>query len=137
MDWDNFAFVYIFPIMALLSIISVYALSNIEYKEDETENVNKSLLESVKESAMNLFNIVKTNKAYRHFEVGFMLYGFAFMISITVITIFFDRALHLNYSSIAFYKNSYYIIAILLLPFFGKLIADTFCLDCRNFVNFA
>jgi len=69
-----------------------------------------------------MIGIIRTNRAYRHFEYGFMLYGFAFMISITVITIFFGRALHLNYSSIAFYKNAYYIIAILLLPFFGKLI---------------
>jgi MFS family permease len=122
MDYDNYAFVYIFPVMALLSILSIFALSNIQYIEDQRESERKSFLLSVKESALNMIGIIRTNRAYRHFEYGFMLYGFAFMISITVITIFFGRALHLNYSSIAFYKNAYYIIAILLLPFFGKLI---------------
>lgn len=130
MDYDNYAYVYIFPIMALLSIISIFTLSNIKYQEDLTENESKKILTSIKESALNLFSIIKTNKAYRHFEAGFMLYGFAFMISITVITIFFERTLHLNYSSVAFYKNSYYVIAIIILPFFGRLIGR---IDPRKF----
>lgn len=132
LDIDNYSYVYIFPVMALLSIVSIFTLSNIKYpKEAETEEASgKSLLKSIKESALNLFSIVKNNKSYRHFEIGFMLYGFAFMISITVITIFFERELHLNYSSVAFYKNSYYIIAIIILPFFGKLIGN---IDPRKF----
>ncbi len=130
MDYDNYAFVYVYPVMAFLSIISIYALSNIQYSEELPENKNKNIFASIRESFFNLFSIIKTNKAYRHFETGFMFYGFAFMISITVITIFFERELHLNYSSIAFYKNAYYIIAILLLPFFGKLIGR---IDPRRF----
>lgn len=130
MDYNNFAFVYIFPVMALLSIISIYSLSNIEYPEEDYEERDKNFLTSVKASASSMLDIVKTNRGYRHFEIGFMLYGFAFMVSITVITIFFERQLHLNYSSIAFYKNSYYIIAIILLPFFGKLIGK---IDPRKF----
>ena len=51
-----------------------------------------------------------------------MLYGVSFMITVTVITIFFERALHLNYSSVAFYKNAYNILAILLLPYTGRLL---------------
>jgi len=59
-----------------------------------------------------------------------MLYGFSFMISVTIINIFFEDQLHLNYSSVAFYKNAYNIMAILLLPFFGKLLSR---LDPRKF----
>ena len=132
MDYDNYAFVYIFPVMGLLSIISVFTLSNIKYPQESADDilVEKTLLRSVKESATNMYNIVRNNKTYRHFEIGFMMYGFAFMISITVITIFFERELHFNYSSVAFYKNSYYIIAIIILPFFGKLIGK---IDPRKF----
>jgi MFS family permease len=52
------------------------------------------------------------------------------MSTVAVITIYFDRALGLNYSSIAFYKNSYNIIAIFLLPFFGRLLGK---IDPRKF----
>jgi hypothetical protein len=65
--------------------------------------------------------ILKTDKAYRDFEIGFMFYGLAFMITAVVFTLFFDKVLHLNYSSVAFYKNYYNLLAIMLLPFFGKL----------------
>ena len=59
-----------------------------------------------------------------------MFYGFSFMISVTIINIFFQDALHLNYSSVAFYKNSYNILAIMLLPFFGRLLTN---IDPRRF----
>jgi Na+/melibiose symporter-like transporter len=131
LDIDNFAFTYIFPIVAIMGVLSVYLLSMIDYKEDEDVNVIKdSFLNSVKKSFSNMLTILKNNKPYLHFEVGFMIYGFAFMISATVITIYFDKALHLNYSSVAFYKNIYNIIAIALLPFFSKLIDS---IDPRKF----
>ena len=59
-----------------------------------------------------------------------MFYGFAWMATAAVITIFFEKVLHLNYSSIAFYKNAYNTLAILLLPYFGKLIGK---IDPRKF----
>ena len=75
-------------------------------------------------------NIMKSNKAFRDFETGFMFYGFAFMGTVSVITIFFEKGLHLNYSTVAFYKNAYNILAIMILPFFGKLIGK---IDPRKF----
>jgi MFS family permease len=84
----------------------------------------------VRESARSLLKILKINGPYRHFEIGFMAYGFAYMISNAVITIFFDRALHLNYSSVAFYKNGFNLLSILLLPFFGRLLGR---IDPRKF----
>ncbi len=65
-----------------------------------------------------------------HFEIGFMLYGFAFMSTVAVITIYFDAVLQLNYSSVAFYKNAYNILAIILMPYFGKLLGK---IDPRKF----
>ncbi|MCX6232488.1 MAG: MFS transporter [Bacteroidetes bacterium] len=123
LDYDNFAFRYIFPAVAIFGVISVYLLSLIEFKEEITALTAKdSFFTSVKSSFSNMLTILKNNKPYLHFEAGFMIYGFSFMISVTVITIYFDKALHLNYSSVAFYKNVYNIAAIIMLPFFSKLI---------------
>lgn len=130
LDKDNYAFTYIFPIVAVFGIVSVYLLSKIDYIETAAEVVKSKFIKSVKESFKNIITILKKNKPYLHFEVGFMYYGFAFMISITVITIYFDKQLHLNYSSVAFYKNIYNILAIAMLPFFGKLLGR---IDPRKF----
>ncbi len=131
LDIDNFAFTYILPLVAVGGIISVYLLSLIDFN---TQNIiiekKEAFSKSVKKSFNTMISILKKNKPYLHFEIGFMFYGFAFMISITVITIYFDKALHLNYSSVAFYKNVYNIISIALIPYFGKLIDK---IDPRKF----
>ncbi len=132
LDIDNFAFVYVFPVVAVLGVVSLFVLSSIKAPEIKVEK-SKSLWEGVKKSVTEMVKILKTNVPYRHFEMGFMLYGFSFMISITVITLYFYNALNLNYSSVAFYRNSYNILAIILLPFFGKLLGN---IDPRKFAAF-
>jgi hypothetical protein len=132
LDLNNFVFVYVFPVVGLLGVISLYVLSSIQTKE--TVVVSKTgIWEGVRKSVKEMVNILKTNKPYAHFEAGFMLYGFSFMISVTVITLYFYDALNLNYSSVAFYRNAYNILAIILLPFFGKLLGS---IDPRKFAAF-
>ena len=130
LDADNYAFRYVFPFIGILGVISLYVLSGIDYSKITQHPVALGFKASVKESWQTTVNILKNNRPYRHFEIGFMFYGFSFMISITIINIFFKEALHLNYSSVAFYKNAYNMLAIILLPFFGKLLTN---IDPRRF----
>ncbi len=130
LDFDNYSFRYVFPVIAILGILSTWILSFIQYSSPELKNIKQGFMKSVKNSVLTMTGILRNNKPYTHFEIGFMFYGFSFMITVTVITIFFDRALHLNYSSVAFYKNSYNILAIILLPYTGKLLGK---MDPRKF----
>lgn len=132
MLYDNvpYAFVYVYPSMGVLGIISIVLLSLINYEEKDLKPVKKSYFTMVKESWTNMIRVIKINKPYRDFEIGFMLYGFAFMTSVTVINIFMVKVLDLSFTSIAFYKNLFNILAILILPFVGKLIGHT---DPRKF----
>ncbi|MCD4682395.1 MAG: MFS transporter [Bacteroidales bacterium] len=130
LDWNPNAYTYVFPFVAIIGIISVHLLAMIDY-QNPGENIQPvKFMLSVKNSITTMINILKGNKPYFHFETGFMFYGFSFMITVTVITIFFERALHLNYSSVAFYKNAYNILAIVLLPYTGKLLGK---IDPRRF----
>ncbi|RLD57779.1 MAG: hypothetical protein DRJ05_09135 [Bacteroidetes bacterium] len=130
LDMNDFAFTFIFPVIAILGVISVYLLSLIQYNSPELAVRKQRFFKSVKNSILTMTGILKNNKPYTHFEIGFMFYGFSFMITVTVITIFFERELHLNYSSMAFYKNAYNILAIVLLPYTGKLLGK---IDPRKF----
>ena len=125
LDRDAQAYQYVFPVVAVLGVVSVFLLSMIRYQEDIKKR-REQFFQSIRRSASTMVDILKTNKPYFHFEVGFMFYGFAFMITTTVITIFLERALHLNYSSVAFYKNAYNILAIILLPYTGKLLGKIY-----------
>lgn len=133
LDFNQYAFTYIYPVVALLGISSIYILTKINYEELEFNEPKKRFLHAVADSFKNSLSILKTNKPYRDFEIAFMFYGFAWMATAAIITIFFDKVLDLNYSSIAFYKNSYNTLAILLLPYFGKLLGK---IDPRKFAIF-
>ncbi len=132
LDFDNYAFVYVFPVLALLGVFSLYILSFIDYSKVIQVPKAGSLAKSVKISALNMWRVLKSNRPYLHFELGFMFYGFAFMITAPVINIFFDEGLHLNYSSVAFYKNAYNLLAIFLLFYTGKILGR---MDPRKFAS--
>ncbi len=132
LDINNFAFVYVFPVVAVLGVGSLYILSSIPAPAAKVD-ASTGIWQGVKQSVSEMIRILKTNKPYQHFEAGFMLYGFSFMISVTVITLYFYDALNLNYSSVAFYRNAYNILAIVMLPFFGKLLGN---IDPRKFAAF-
>jgi hypothetical protein len=130
LDIDHYIFVNIFPIAAVLGILSVFLLSLIPYQGSLLAEKTSGFWKSVKRSALGMVNILKTNRAFFDFEAGFMMYGFGFMTSATLIVLFFEHELNLNYSSVAFYKNGYNVLAIIMLPFFGKLMGKT---DPRRF----
>jgi hypothetical protein len=131
LDYNPYAFTFVYPVMGLLGILSVYILARIPYENaDRQLFTQQGLWESVKGSLVNMMRIFRQNKPYRDFETGFALYGFAWMTTVAVITIFFEKDLHLNYSSVAFYKNAYNLLSILMFPFFGKLIGH---IDPRKF----
>ena len=130
LDRNNFVFVYVIPLTGVLGIVSGFVLSMIEDTSKKTVMPRKSIFKSVRDSVIEMKNILVRNVPYRHFEAGFMLYGFAFMISVTVITIYFYEQLNLNYSSVAFYRNAYNILAIVLLPFAGRMLGN---IDPRKF----
>jgi len=133
LDFDNYAFRFIIPVIGLLGVISVFILSEIKYPANEKTEYKLSIFQSVKKSILEMKDILVSNIPYRHFEMGFMLYGISFMMSVTVITIYFYEQLDLNYASVAFYRNAYNILAIILLPFFGKLLGE---IDPRKFAVF-
>lgn len=130
LDMDGFCFVWVLPLVGLGGILSLWFLSRIEYTSPVMKKIQGGFWNSVGRSVKGMVTILRQNKPYLHFEIGFMIYGFAFMISVTIITIYFYKALNLNYSSVAFYKNIYNLLAIVLLPFFGRLIGKR---DPRKF----
>lgn len=131
LDWDAYSFRYAYAFAAILCMISLYVLSLLPKANQQVEvGERKKISEVVRNSMTEMKDILLNNKPYQHFQIGFMMYGFSFMISVTVITIFFYEHLNLNYSSVAFYRNAYNILAILILPFFGRLLGD---IDPRRF----
>lgn len=133
LDWDNYSYTYIFPALGIINIISIVLLARIEYVQPKGNAVRQNYFRLIKKSLFRFIAILKNNKPYRDFEIGFMMYGFAFMLSKAIIDIFMVKVLDLNFSSIAFYKNIYNTLAIIILPYYGKLIGK---IDPRRYSIF-
>lgn len=116
--------------MGILGIVSILLIGKIEFSLDTVPEFTEGVLQSVVSSFKKMVRMLKTNRAYLDYQVAYLFYGFAFMSTRSVINIFYDKALDLNYSSVAFYQNAYNIIAIILLPVFGKMIGKV---DPRKF----
>ncbi len=129
LDINQLYFKELYIVIALGSILSIFILTRIDFN-DKTPVLKNSILSSIKNSLNRMKKILLSNRPFLHFEIGFMFYGFAFMITSGVITLFLNDALDLNYSSLAFYKNGYNTLNILLLPVFGRLIGK---IDPRKF----
>jgi MFS family permease len=130
LDIDNYVFVYVFPVASVLGVLSIFLLSAIPYQEIKTIVPVRTVWQDIRQSIRAMTNVLNKNAAYRHFQTGFMFYGFGFMGSYTVTILFFEYGLGLNYSSVAFYRNGYNLLSILLIPWFGKLIGR---IDPRQF----
>ncbi len=132
LDLKPYAYIYVYPFLAVLGISSIFILTEIKYNP-ELIKTDKSFLNGIRRMKNNFIRILKTNKAFLDFEIGFMFYGFAWLVSMAVIAIFLKNQLELSYSGIAFYKNYYNTISILLTPFFGKLMGKS---NPRKFASY-
>jgi MFS family permease len=130
LDKDQNNYRYVFPVISIMGMFSVWLLAQIKHTSEAIEIIKTPAWESIKRQVKDMRQKMTSNKPFRDFEIGFMYYGFAFMGTVSVIAIYFNQSLGLNYSSVAFYKNSYNILAIILLPLFGKLLGK---MDPRRF----
>ncbi|MBS2097393.1 MFS transporter [Carboxylicivirga linearis] len=129
LDIDPNSYKWFYPLVGIFGVISVFQLTKMDFIQ-KFEAPTKPLWSAVGDSFIRIWRILKLNKPFRHMEYGFLMYGFAWMSTHAVITIFYKDALDLNYSSVAFYNNAFNLIAIMFLPLFGKLIGSR---DPRRF----
>lgn len=129
-DAHPMAFRVVFPLCGALGLLSVYLLLRIPFRQAEAIRYSGSIGKAIVQSFRNIVQGVRGNTAYLQFEAAYMLYGFGYMLTYPVITIFFKNSLSLNYTSVSFYQYWYYILSVILLPMFGKIISR---IEIRSF----
>ncbi|PKP20446.1 MAG: hypothetical protein CVU05_09120 [Bacteroidetes bacterium HGW-Bacteroidetes-21] len=123
LDYDPFAFRFVLPMTSVTGIVSAWFLSKIPYRAVPGKKpITMGLYRSIRTSAVNMVKVLRNNRPFLMFQIAFMFYGYAFMASTPVVTIFYKDVLDLNYMSVAFYRNAYNIVAIVLLPFAGRFL---------------
>lgn len=127
LDHDPSIYRYVLPVIGFLTIISAFLLTKIPFKIREQDfQQAKAKGSNIFKTAINdLTGTLKENRSFLLFQLAFMFYGLSFMIGTPSVNVFYKEILDLNYSSVAFYRNVYNIIAIAVLPFMGKMLGRT------------
>jgi len=122
LDFSSNAYMVVYPFVGITGIISIWLLLLIPYRSiaDEHEFSGKFWL-VIKDSLKNMLYILKNNRPFLDFEMGYMLYGIAYMMITPVISIIMVKVLNLSFSDIGFYKTISNIITVATLPYFGRL----------------
>lgn len=121
LDDNQFFYRYLYTYMAFAGVLSIVIFVRIPY-EDKLYEVKTTLVNSIKSSLNRMTNIVRFNRPFLHYQIAFMLYGIAYMTTESVIPLFLKEIFDVKYSGLAFYKNTFNIINIILLPFFGHFV---------------
>ncbi len=121
LDIYEYSFTYAYPFAAILGIASIFILTLIKVPQEKIKkDQSKSLVKVIQSTYYKSVKILKNNRPFRDFEIGFMLYGVAWLLTIAVIALFLEKELQVAYSEVSFYKNFYTMVSILLTPLFGK-----------------
>lgn len=132
---NYFVFRFVYPSIGILSIVALFTLSTIPFKQT-TIIIKNKFATSLKNSLKRMYSILVNDKAFFHFELAFFAYGIAFMITSPVITFFFESYMKLSYAGISTYKAAAGIITVIALPLLG-ILSDK--IDPRRFgiINFS
>ncbi len=129
-DYSIFRFVY--PVCGMLGLTSIFCLSMIPYQYIANVKQRIGLISSVKKSFGDWVGILRNNREFLSFELGFMVYGIGFMLTVSAITLYLEGPLQLSYFSYAGYRNFAAVITILFMPVFSRFIDR---IDPRRFAR--
>lgn len=126
------AYIYIYPMLGILAMLSIWLISKIKSDVVEKIYAKTSLFTSWKSTFDETYEVLKNNKPFRDFQIGLMIYGLAFLMNLSIVTLFLNDILKLTYSEVAGYKSIALTISIITLPLFGMML-DKF--DPRRFAS--
>ncbi|HQL69931.1 MAG TPA: MFS transporter [Bacteroidales bacterium] len=132
LETDYTVFRVVYPVCGLMGLASLLSLSVIPYEEEVSARDRSGFFTSVKHSFNHWVGLLKNNRPFLSFELGFMVYGLGFMLTVSAITLYLEGRLGLSYLSYAGYRNYAAVITILFMPVFSRFIDR---IDPRSFAR--
>lgn len=132
LDFNQEIYKIFFPIAGILGIIMYFNLMKMLnfFFKDEKEKVERNfrmdfalLKDIIILPVRNSIRILKLNRRFLIFEIGFFIYGMAFMISSPAIPVFLVDGLQLDYTPISLAKGLIFHTALIIFtPVSGKIL---------------
>ncbi|MFQ5655504.1 MAG: MFS transporter [Planctomycetota bacterium] len=117
LDRDPQAYRVIYPLAAFLGVLSCWIFAAIPVRRGRSAVASAVRVDTLG----TLRRILVEDRAFRRYEIGFFLYGLAFMAVITAKPIFSVDKLQLSYTVILGSKALFSVMEILSMPLMGRL----------------
>ncbi len=115
-----------FPIAALIGFIALGILASIQTRGNQSVKPAKVDSRFILSPIKDVIELLKRRKDYLRFEIGFMTYGIAFMMTLPVVPLFLVDDLGLGYDVIGLARGTVtQIVMIAAIPLFGRLFDRT------------
>ena len=121
MDHITGGFRHLYLAAGLVGFIAVWQLASIRFDRKEGDiyqSINRTLL---LDPLRNVIRLLKERKDFLRFEIAFMIYGIAFMMTLPVIPLYLVDDLQLSYSTIGMARGAVsQLLMIVAIPLFGR-----------------
>ena len=111
----------LFPVVSLVGLISIGALAGIKtgmHREAAPLKIKYWMISPLKDAVI----LLKKRPDYFRYELAFMIYGVAYMMTLPVVPIFLVDDLQLTYAHIGISRGTaFQLVMILAIPFFGRI----------------
>ena len=134
MDADPFAFRYVYPLVGVAGMLAACLLLRIPYHA-ETVDVPPGgwhPFRLLRDSMATTKRIFQESRAYRDFEFGFVLYGFAMLGTAAIISNMLANELKITYTENGVYRMLAGVVTVMAFPLAGMWIGRT---DPRRFLS--
>jgi len=124
MDTHASGYRHVFLIAGIFGLVSAIMLASIPTK-NKFQGVQREKVQFIK-PLKSSWDLLKRRPDFLRFEIGFMIYGVAYMMTLPVVPIFLVDDLVLDYSNIGFARGT--LMQILMIPsifYFGKVFDKT------------
>ncbi len=127
LDYNEQLYRLIFPLAGLVGFAGFWQYMRIRIRSHPQRARNQPVPLTFQAVVLaplaDTLHILKTDRAYRHFQINFMLYGFGFIMTATLIPIFLVDYIGANYSQIAGARSVLFpLILMTLSPLYGRFI---------------
>ncbi len=133
LDADPFAFRYVYPVVGLAGILASLLLLRIPYQAAtvEVREGGWHPLRLLRESVATTKRVFKESQAFRDFEFGFVLYGFAMLGTTAIISNMLANELKITYTENSVYRLLAGLVTMVFYPIAGIWISR---MDPRRFL---
>lgn len=122
LDINDSYFKYIFLVLGTTGTIAALLMAGITLKKAVTQKNSYNFKEIFLYPVYRTFHLLKTNKPFARFELGFMIYGLGFLTIQPAIPKFLVDTLQMNYSQTFLGKSVIFPLTMMIMsPLMGKL----------------